>query len=65
MTSKWMGILIVVAALSGCAADKSQQLANQQCLDAKRQLEKAIEAGEQDDLKNMKRNIELYCVWRK
>ncbi|MFT4939759.1 MAG: hypothetical protein ACI88A_002804 [Paraglaciecola sp.] len=35
------------------------------CEDAKYQLDKTVEGGQLSDLRELKRNIELYCVWRR
>ncbi|MFQ3198382.1 MAG: hypothetical protein ACJAUL_001625 [Paraglaciecola sp.] len=35
------------------------------CEDAKNQLNKTVEGGQLNDLRELKRNIELYCVWRR
>jgi type IV pilus biogenesis protein CpaD/CtpE len=37
----------------------------EKCEDAKYQLDKTVEAGQLSDLRGLKRNIELYCVWRR
>jgi hypothetical protein len=37
----------------------------EKCKDAKFQLDKTVEGGQLTDLKELKRNIELYCVWRR
>ncbi len=68
----------LVLALSACAqpivvsADPSElekngtkQRFSEKCVDAKYQLDKTVEAGQLSDLRELKRNIELYCVWRR
>ena len=37
----------------------------EKCEDAKYQLNKAVEEGQLSDLRELKRQIELYCVWRR
>jgi hypothetical protein len=37
----------------------------EKCEDAKYQLDKTVEEGQKSDLRELKRNIELYCVWRR
>lgn len=67
----------LLLALTACAQSKSaadQTKAEQsdlihplskKCEDAKHQLDKTVEGGQQTDLRELKRNIELYCIWRK
>jgi hypothetical protein len=67
----------LLLALTACAQSKStedQTKADQsdvihplskKCEDAKRQLDKTVEGGQQTDLRELKRNIELYCIWRR
>ncbi|MFT5313792.1 MAG: hypothetical protein ACI8Z9_002287 [Paraglaciecola sp.] len=68
----------LVLALSACAppnmlaADPTEAEQNkikypfgENCEDAKYQLDKAVEGGQLSDLRVLKRNIELYCVWRR
>ncbi|MFT4940554.1 MAG: hypothetical protein ACI88A_003611 [Paraglaciecola sp.] len=38
---------------------------NGKCEDAKYQLDRTVEGGQLFDLRELKRNIELYCVWRR
>jgi len=69
---------IVVLGLSACAQprgvaeDPSELETNdtthvlgEKCEDAKYQLDKTVEEGQLSDLRELKRNIELYCVWRR
>ena len=63
--------------LSACAQQKSNLATPKQegeinskplsanCLHAKQELDKAVQAGEHNSLHELKRNIELYCVWRR
>lgn len=37
----------------------------EKCEDAKYQLDKTVEEGQLTDLRELKRNIELYCLWRR
>ena len=37
----------------------------EKCEDAKYQLDKTVEEGQTSELQELKRNIELYCVWRR
>ena len=68
----------VVFGLSACAkpiansADPSELKQNnskyvlgEKCKEAKYQLDKTVEEGQLSDLRHLKRNIELYCVWRR
>ena len=67
---------ILVLGLSACAqprmvaTDPSELKKNdnnyafgEKCEDAKYQLEKTVEEGQLFDVRELKRNIELYCVW--
>ena len=67
-----------VLGLSACtqsklaSADRSKverndiyQPLGERCEDAKYQLKQTVEEGQLSDLKELKRNIELYCVWRR
>ena len=69
---------ILVLALSACAQPKVLSAAPTEleqndikypfggkCENAKAQLDKAVEEGQLSDLRVLKRNIELYCVWRR
>lgn len=60
----------LVLGLSGCAASKSDQdVVKQQfgerCEAAKLELDEAVEEGQLSDLRTLKQDIELYCVWRR
>lgn len=68
----------LVLALSACAeskvvsADPNKLEANdvkqpfgEKCENAKTQLDNAVEGGQLTDLRELKRHIELYCVWRR
>jgi hypothetical protein len=69
---------LLVLGFSGCAqprvgsADPSELEKNdsknafgEKCEDAKYQLDKTVEEGQTSDLRELKRNIELHCVWRR
>jgi hypothetical protein len=69
---------LLVLGLSACAdprvvsADPTELEQNdikqpfgEKCEDAKNQLDKTVEGGQLYDLRKLKRNIELYCVWRR
>lgn len=69
---------ILVLGLSACAQPKTvptdptkfepyntKQPFAEKCADAKIQLDKTVEGGQLSDLRELKRNIELYCVWRR
>ncbi len=69
---------ILVLGLSACtqprvvATDPSELKKNdnnyafgEKCAGAKYQLDKTVEEGQLSDLRELKRNIELYCVWRR
>ena len=69
---------ILVLALTACAEPKVvskdptrleqnniKQPFGEKCEDAKNQLDKTVEAGQLSDLRELKRRIELYCVWRR
>jgi hypothetical protein len=43
----------------------SQHAFGKKCENAKYQLDKTVEEGQLSDLRHLKRNIELYCVWRR
>ncbi|GAC24375.1 MAG: hypothetical protein CL579_06510 [Alteromonadaceae bacterium] len=60
----------VILGLSGCAASKNDQdVVKQQfgerCEDARKELDNAVKDGQLADLRVLKRDIELYCVWRR
>lgn len=69
---------LLVLGLSGCAKPKVVSAVptereqsdlkypfGEKCKDAKYQLEKSVEAGQLRNLRELKRHIELYCVWRR
>jgi hypothetical protein len=69
---------ILVLGLSACAQprvvatdpseikkDDNNYAFGEKCEDAKYQFEKTVEEGQLTDLRELKRNIELYCVWRR
>jgi hypothetical protein len=69
---------LLVLALSGCAQPKTaptnpteteqnntKQPFSEKCDDAKAQLDKAVAGGQLTELRELKRHIELYCVWRR
>jgi hypothetical protein len=45
--------------------EDSKQALGEKCEDAKYQLEKTVEEGQTSNLRELKRNIELHCVWRR
>jgi hypothetical protein len=68
----------IVIGLSACAqprvvaADTTEdgksninQAFGEKCEDAKYQLDKTVQEGQLSELRELKRNIELYCVWRR
>lgn len=66
---------LVITAISACAqprvvsADPSeiteQNPLTEKCENAKQQLDKSVAEGQLSDLRELKRNIELYCLWRR
>lgn len=69
---------LLVLGLSACAEQKVvsadppkldqndlKQSFGGKCADAKYQLDKTVEGGQLTNLRELKRNIELYCVWRR
>lgn len=71
-------VSLLVVVLSACAQprvglsdptelkkDGTKQAFGEKCEDAKYQLEKTVEEGQKSDLRELKRNIELHCVWRR
>jgi hypothetical protein len=69
---------ILMFSLSACAPSRvgfadptelekndTQHAFGEKCEDAKYQLDKTVEEGQTSDLRELKRNIELYCVWRR
>ena len=78
MRSVFLLSSLLVVGLSACvqprmvATDPSELKKNdnshafgEKCEDAKYQLDKTVEEGQLSDLRALKRNIELYCVWRR
>jgi len=62
----------VVMALSACvqqpagsSKDKSIYALGEKCKNAKFQLDRSVEEGQKSDLRELKRNIEIHCVWRR
>ena len=53
----------VVAKPSELKQNNTKQVLSEKCEDAKYQLDKTVEEGQLFDLGDLKRNIELYCVW--
>jgi hypothetical protein len=71
-------ISLLVLGMSGCAPSRvvasdptelkqndSKHAFGEKCEDAKYQLDKTVEEGQLGNLGELKRNIELYCVWRR
>jgi hypothetical protein len=69
---------LLVLGLGGCAQSRvvasdptelkkndNKHAFGEKCEDAKYQLDKTVEEGQLSDLRELKRNIELYCVWRR
>jgi hypothetical protein len=50
---------------SGLEKNDSSHAFGEKCEEAKYQLDKAGEEGQLSDLKHLKKNIELHCVWRR
>lgn len=72
-----MLLSILLLCLTACAQPKvasadPDEISNQgenkigkKCEDAKVQLDMAVQEGQLSNLRELKRNIELYCVWRR
>jgi type IV pilus biogenesis protein CpaD/CtpE len=70
-------MVLMLLTLSACAQNNGKQSNTQQqdqtspkplsekCKNAKDELDKAVQSGQRNDLHELKRNIELYCVWRR
>lgn len=71
-------ISFLVLGLSACAQQRvvtadpteledndSKHAFGEKCEDAKYQLDKTVEEGQLSNLRELKRNIELYCIWRR
>ena len=69
---------VMVLGLSSCAQpsvtsteqtkinkNDHKQVLSEKCENAKYQLDKTVEEGQLSNLRELKRNIELYCVWRR
>jgi hypothetical protein len=56
---------VMVTDPSGLGKNDTQYVLGEKCEDAKYQLDKTVEEGQLSDLRELKRNIELYCVWRR
>jgi hypothetical protein len=78
MRNKMLLISFLLLGLSGCAQPRvvsgdqtideqndSQHPLSKNCEDAKYKLDKTVSEGQLSDLKELKRNIELYCIWRR
>lgn len=75
MYHRFVSVVILSIGLVACAQKSAQQTemsqhpeqppVSEKCQQAKQDLEKAVEAGQRNDLHELKRNIELYCVWRR
>jgi hypothetical protein len=78
MTKMKLIASLLVLWLSACAQSRvglsdptelekgdSKQAFGEKCEDAKYQLEKTVEEGQTSNLRELKRNIELHCVWRR
>lgn len=68
-----LGILLIF--LLGCANNQQSKPASpeptvvqapgEKCENAKKTLEKAVAEGDLDDVRALKIDIELYCIWRR
>jgi hypothetical protein len=56
---------VLTAAPSKLEQNNINQPFSEKCEDAKNQLDKAVTEGQLSDLRELKRHIELYCVWRR
>ena len=78
MRNKMLLICVVLLGLCACsqqrmvAADPTELKTNdgkqafgEKCQNAKYQLDKTVAEGQLTNLRELKRNIELYCVWRR
>ncbi|WP_293749813.1 hypothetical protein [uncultured Paraglaciecola sp.] len=78
MCNKKLLVSLLVVFLSACAQPRvglsdptelkknsAKQAFGEKCEDAKYQLEKSVEEGQTSELRELKRNIELHCVWRR
>ncbi|MBL4631228.1 MAG: hypothetical protein JKY14_08730 [Paraglaciecola sp.] len=46
-------------------SNETEQVLTEKSANAKYQLEKTVEEGQLSDLRYLKNNIELHCVWRR
>ena len=76
MLIRIISVALVILLSAGCAQSKSKiaddekniginKPLSEKCLEAKQDFDKAVQAGARDNLHELKRNIELYCVWRR
>jgi PBP1b-binding outer membrane lipoprotein LpoB len=76
MLSRMMSVVLCIVLLTACVQNKNKMAESQsesginkplseKCQSAKQDFDKAVQAGERDNLHELKRNIELYCVWRR
>ena len=69
---------LLILALSACAKqnvgpaepselekDNISHSLGEECKDAKNQLDKMVEEGQLTGLRELKRSIELHCLWRR
>jgi hypothetical protein len=56
---------VVFADPSAVEQNNNQHALGEKCEDAKYQLDKTVQEGQLSDLRHLKRNIELHCVWRR
>lgn len=45
--------------------DQSEYAFGEKCKNAKAQFDQSVAEGQKSDLRELKRNIELHCVWRR
>jgi PBP1b-binding outer membrane lipoprotein LpoB len=76
MLSRIINVILLVLVLAACVQKKSETAESQgdsginkplseKCQSAKQDLDSAVQAGDRDNLHELKRNIEIYCVWRR
>ena len=77
MVGHKVNIVLMLLTLSACAQNNVKHNETQQqgqagakplsdkCKNAKDELDKAVQSGQRNDLHELKRNIEIYCVWRR
>ncbi|WP_340676648.1 hypothetical protein [Paraglaciecola sp.] len=76
MLSRMMSVVLCTVLLTACVQNKNKMAESQQdtginkplsekCQEAKQDFDKAVQTGQNNDLRELKRNIELYCVWRR